>query len=142
MRFWDSSGIAALLVEEPATEAARRFFAEDGDLVVWGQTPLEVLAALWRRRRRGQLDETGRAAAEAALRDLEGVWSVVVDQDPVDDRARRILAVHPIRAAEAAQLAAALVACEDRSDLLPFVTFDEGLGEAARREGFSVLPRG
>ena len=64
MRFWDSSGIVALLVEEPATEAARRLFAEDGDAVVWGQTPLEVLAALWRRRRRGQLDEAGRAAAE------------------------------------------------------------------------------
>ena len=142
MRFWDSSGIVALLVEEPATEAARRLFAEDGDAVVWGQTPLEVLAALWRRRRRGQLDEAGRAAAEAALRNLEGVWSVVLDLDPVEDRARRILAVHPIRAVEAAQLAAALVACEDRCDLLPFVTFDEGLGEAARREGFSVLPRG
>jgi predicted nucleic acid-binding protein len=58
----------------------------------------------------------------------------------VDRRARRLLAAHPLRAAAALQLAAALVACDERSDVPPFVTLDDRLAEAARREGFVVLP--
>jgi hypothetical protein len=58
----------------------------------------------------------------------------------VDRRARRLLAVHPLRAADALHLAAALIACDERSDVLPFVTLDDRLAEAARREGFDVVP--
>jgi hypothetical protein len=38
------------------------------------------------------------------------------------------------------QLAALLVAAEERPAELPLVTLDDRLGEAARKEGFSVLP--
>ncbi|MFY9343542.1 MAG: hypothetical protein WAT39_13685 [Planctomycetota bacterium] len=55
-------------------------------------------------------------------------------------RARRLLANHPLRAADACQLAAALIACRERPDALGFVTLDSRLAEAARREGFTVLP--
>jgi predicted nucleic acid-binding protein len=44
-----------------------------------------------------------------------------------------------LRAADALHLAAALVACEERPHLLPFVTLDGRLEDAARREGFTVL---
>ena len=44
------------------------------------------------------------------------------------------------RAGDALQLAAAVIACDERTGLLPFVTLDDPLAEAARREGFRVLP--
>jgi hypothetical protein len=50
------------------------------------------------------------------------------------------LALHDLRAADALQLAAALIACDEQPALLPFVTLDRRLADAARREGFRVLP--
>jgi hypothetical protein len=47
---------------------------------------------------------------------------------------------HPLRAGDALQLAAALVACGERPEALPFVCLDDRLRDAARREGFAVLP--
>jgi hypothetical protein len=49
------------------------------------------------------------------------------------------LRVHPLRAADALQLAAAIVASEDQPASLPFVTLDDRLGQAAQREGFTVI---
>jgi len=43
-------------------------------------------------------------------------------------------AVHPLRAADALQLAAALVACDERPDVLAFVTLDDRIAEAASTE--------
>ncbi|HXH91499.1 MAG TPA: hypothetical protein VNN25_07960, partial [Thermoanaerobaculia bacterium] len=44
-----------------------------------------------------------------------------------------------IRAMDA-QLAAALIACQEDPASLPFVTLDLDLAAAARAEGFAVLP--
>ncbi|MCC6765885.1 MAG: hypothetical protein IT293_14605 [Deltaproteobacteria bacterium] len=99
------------------------------------------MSALWHRRRAGEIDEAVRVSAEMSLAVLEKVWTTVEDAAHVDRRARRLLAVHPLRAADALQLAAALVACDERPDVLAFVTLDGRLGDAARREGFDVLPR-
>jgi len=54
--------------------------------------------------------------------------------------AKRCLMVHPLRAADALQLGAALVACGDDPHGFEFVCVDERLNEAARREGFTVRP--
>jgi hypothetical protein len=47
--------------------------------------------------------------------------------------------VHPLRAADSLQLAAALVAAERDPASLTFVSLDERLSEAATREGFPIL---
>jgi predicted nucleic acid-binding protein len=47
--------------------------------------------------------------------------------------------VHLLAAADALHLAAALVAFEERTQGVGFVTFDGRLAEAASREGFEVL---
>jgi prevent-host-death family protein len=49
---------------------------------------------------------------------------------------RRFLRVHPLRAADALQLAAAFVAAEGRPSSLEVVTLDGRLGADARKEGF------
>ena len=140
MRFWDSSAVVPLLLEEPATSAIRPLLRQDAAMIAWRLTGTEVVSALWRRRRLDELDEATRREAETGLAVLESRWTSVEDAAHVDRRARRLLATHPLRAADALQLAAALVACDERPDVLPFVTLDERLAEAARREGFTVVP--
>jgi hypothetical protein len=50
------------------------------------------------------------------------------------------VASHPLRAADALQLAAALVWCDEAPQGTAFVCLDDRLRDAARREGFAVLP--
>jgi hypothetical protein len=57
------------------------------------------------------------------------------------EAAGRALAVHPLRAADALQLAAALV-WSDGAIGESFVCLDAALRDAARREGFDVRPDG
>jgi uncharacterized protein len=140
MRFWDSSAVVPLLLEESGSGAVRALLREDVAMVAWRLAGTEVVSALWRRRRADELDEAARRFAEQGLARLESMWTSVEDAAHVDRRARRLLAAHPLRAADALQLAAALVACDERSDVLPFVTLDDRLAEAARREGFVVVP--
>lgn len=65
---------------------------------------------------------------------------IVAPTAPLRDRAGRLLAAHPLRTADALQLAAALAWCDDVPRGESFVCLDERLREAARREGFAVLP--
>lgn len=140
MRFWDSSAVVPLLLQEAASQSIRSVLAEDPHMVVWSLTSLEITSALWRRARAGDLEETTRAAAAERLATLEGAWNVLIDVAQVAERGRRLLALHPLRAADAAQLAGALVACRERTATLDFVTLDARLADAARREGLRVLP--
>ena len=140
MRFWDSSALVPLLVEESSSAAIRALLGDDPAVVVWQLAGTEVTSALWRRRRADEIDEVVRRLAEAGLAVLEGLWTAVEDTPLVDRRARRLLALHPLRAADALHLAAALIACDERTKMLPFVTLDDRLADAARREGFRVLP--
>jgi predicted nucleic acid-binding protein len=66
-------------------------------------------------------------------------WIEIPPTAAVREQAYRMLRVHPLRAADALQLAAALVASEFEPRALPFVTLDSRLAEAAAREGFELL---
>ena len=66
-------------------------------------------------------------------------WTEVTALEPVRRYAERLVETHPLRAGDALQLAAAIVAAEERPDSLEFVTFDRRQAEAAEREGFRVL---
>ena len=139
MRFWDSSALAPLIVTEPAT-AEMRDLADDGRrIVVWWAAPVECVSAVVRRERAGDLDPEGASDALVTLDGLSGDWSEVPPTGRLRDAARRLIRVHDLRSADALQLAAAHAASEQIPGLLEFVTLDERLALAARREGFSVL---
>lgn len=140
MRFWDSLAVVPLLVAEAATDVARTALREDAAMIVWRLTGTEIISALFRRRRAEEIDEAGVAAAQRRLAALEARWTAVEDLDPVVRRARRLLSTHSLRSADALQLAAALIACDEHPELLPLVTLDDRLAQAARREGFAVVP--
>ena len=139
MRFWDSSAVVPLVVEEPASVACRTLLRRDSAQVVWWSTRIEVLSALWRQHRLGRLDRQALRAAETRLHKLAARWAEVDAAPPVRQAAERLLRVHSLRAADALQLAAALVTAEQAPARLPFVSLDRALGGAAEAEGFSVL---
>ena len=141
MRFWDSSALEPLIVEEPSSEPMRDL-AEDGRrIVVWWAASVECASAVARRERARDLDPGAASQALATLDGLASDWSEVPPTDRVRYDARRIVRVHDLGAGDALQLAAAHSASDQRPDLLEFVTLDERLALAASREGFPILPR-
>lgn len=139
MRFWDSSALVALLVDEPRSAAAEAWLREDPEIIVWWATEIECASAVARLEREGALDPGGTRTALSRLRRLAGAWNEVEASDAVRRVALRILRVHPLRAADALQLAAASVAAEGDPASLEFVTFDARLAAAAELEGFAHL---
>jgi len=59
--------------------------------------------------------------------------------EQVQELARRLLETHALRAADALQLASALIVAEHHPRDFPFVTLDQRLGDAAEREGFGLI---
>ena len=140
MRFWDSSAIAPIIVAESASASMRALADDETGLAVWWAAPVECASAVARRERSGVLTPEGASEALATLELLAGDWSEVPPSDRLRDDARRLVRVHDLRTAAAFQLAAARAASDEQPESLPFVTLDERLALAARREGFSVLP--
>lgn len=140
MKFWDSSAIIPLCLKEPASETIRTLAKSDEDIIVWWGTKIECLSALSRRRREGSISADAERKARNALKALASVWSEVQPTEIVRRRSERLLMVHPLRAADSFQLAAALVWSEDRPQGLEFISLDKNLCEAAFKEGFTVIP--
>lgn len=140
MRFWDSSAIVPLFISEPSSRRLRALLASDPDVALWTLTEAEVVSALGRRQRAGDLGDAAAIAAERELDRALDVWVVVGDVTGVLRTARKLLKLYRLRTADALQLAAATLLSENRPEILPLVTLDDRLAEAARREGFPVLP--
>ncbi len=139
MRFWDSSAIVPLLVAEPSTRAIVRTYVRDPDLVVWWATEIECVSALARLERDGSISASAMAEALTRLDGLALAWHEVQPGPRARQVAIRLLRTHPLRTADALQLAAAIAATEDAPASMPLVTLDTRLAAAAGREGFRVV---
>lgn len=138
MKFWDSSAIVPLCVEETATDRALALVHEDPEVAIWWATPVECASALARLEREAALTPADAADAFRRLDLLARSWFEIEPHDELREVARRLLRVHPLRAADALQLAAAYLAAERRPPTLEVVTLDERLRHAALKEGFRV----
>lgn len=137
MIFWDSSALVPLCVQEAATPAVRQLLGKTAD-VAFLASRAEILSALCRRQREGALSEDAVLRARARRDTLLAAMHMVHALDEVVRRADRLLLVHPLRAADAMQLGAALVAASDAPEGHGFATFDERLARAAAKEGFAT----
>jgi len=109
-------------------------------MAIWWVTPTECIAALMRRQREGT---AAVGEVQAIQVDLERLLSSALEMEPVQQvrlTAQRLQANHPLRAADALQLAAALVWAEQQPSGREFVSLDRRLRDAAQREGLTVLP--
>ena len=139
MTYWDSSALVPLVVDESSTGRMRKLLFEDPDVTTWLWTRTEVISAIERRVRQGLIPAPERRPVLDRLYDLAVGWDEVTEVLAVRHRANALLARHPLRAADAGQLGAALHVWEQTGAMLPFVTRDRRLALAAEREGFDVF---
>jgi predicted nucleic acid-binding protein len=139
VRYWDTSAILPLLVDEPNSAAMVALLRDDPAVVVWWSTSVECWSVLARLERERRLSDDGVRAAAALLTEAMDRWTEVPPISRVRNQATRLVRTLPLRAADALQLAAALAFCDFEPKTLPFVTLDDRLAGAARREGFEVL---
>jgi predicted nucleic acid-binding protein len=139
VRYWDSSAVVALLVDELSSGAVRSAHDDDVVMATWWATDVECVSALARLERERRLDPEQLTEALDRLDELATGWLEVQPTQRVRRSAMRLLRVHALRAADALQLAAATTAAEDYAASLPFVTLDDRLALAAQREGFEVI---
>jgi predicted nucleic acid-binding protein len=110
-------------------------------LVVAAISRVEVPAALWRKHRMGELAaDDARLLASAFAADATERFAVVALGGRVLELGARLVAVHPLRAYDAVQLAAALAARDADPDCDRFACFDGRLRDAAAAEGFALVP--
>jgi hypothetical protein len=140
MKYWDSSALIPLLVEQAASAGLRRVARDDPAVITWWATPVECASALGRLARDDLLTPHATAAAMARLRTAITMWTELAPSPDVKEQAIRLTRVHPLRAADALQLAAAIVAANFQPRSLEFVTLDMRQARAAEAEGFPLVP--
>lgn len=138
MKFWDRSAVVPLLVPETTSRSLQRLYDADPVMFTWWATEIECTSAIARRQRVGHLREDVAAEAFARLSALKAAWHELEPGDEVRESAKRFLRVHDLRTADALPLAAAFLIAEARPSTLEFVSLDDRLLAAARREGFST----
>lgn len=135
MNLWDSSALVPLLIEEAASAEMNRLLEADKEIAVWWGTPTECWSALARREREAAWPP---ATTDEALRNLERIMERAHEVPPkvaVRAASRRLLFTHGLRTADALQLAAAVVLAGSEVAAMGFVTLDDVLARAARKEG-------
>ena len=146
MAFWDSSAIVPLLCRQSESSTVRQYWRRLGRAIVWWGTPVEVQSALARLKRDGEISEKEFDQALKKFEVLRNSWSEINPSMRVRDLAETLPSIHTVRAADALQLAAALVWTNEKPRNKPFVCFDKLLIAAARTQGFAVYehttPRG
>lgn len=140
MRFWDSSALVPLLVSETTTDSQRQLLVEDQDIAFWWGAEPECHSALNRRFREGALLIEELQYSRQLLRGILARSLEIVPTGALKALACRLLAVHPLRAADALQLAASLEWAQGNPVGREMVCLDDRLRQAAQQEGFTVTP--
>ena len=140
MIFWDSSAIVPLIVKETESDYCLNILSGDKQMLVWCLSKVEVVSALCRQFREGKLGQQYFQRSKRRLNEFMERAYEIAAVDQVRKRALRLLEVHPLRAADACQLAAALVATQEDPGRLTMLTFDQRLKSSAIKEGFTVNP--
>jgi predicted nucleic acid-binding protein len=138
VKFWDSSALVPLLVEEPASARLAALLKQEGEFAVWWGAPVECASAIARREREGHLPLAEAQSALTRLRLLQRSWIEISPSDRVRDLALRLLRSYSLRASDSLQLAAAHVAADEAPESLGVVCLDERLAAAAQRAGFPL----
>ncbi len=139
MRYWDTSAIVPLFVAEPMTDLTRSWLRDDDAIVTWMWSKVEIASATERRTREGVLPREHRRSIMGRLQEFSATWHEVIEVLAVRSRSLSLLARQPLRAADAAQLGAAMHVQEQLGVPLKFVCLDRHLAEAAEREGLVVV---
>jgi predicted nucleic acid-binding protein len=139
VRFWDASAVVPLLIQQQRTTFASRLWGADPEVAVWWGTRVECHSAIARTLRQNAIDRAGAARGIERLSHIESQWLEVEPSVAVRDEACRLLRAHPLRAADALQLAAALRLSDEIGDRVAMICFDARLADAARLEQLPIV---
>ena len=139
MRFWDASAIIPLLAEERETPQREAQLREDPLIAVWWGTPVECESAIQRRHREKMFAYAELTQAARRLDAISRQWVEIPPSAEVRRIAIRLLRTHPLRAADALQLSAALLLAGEMPPKLVFACSDERLVQAAFKEGLEII---
>ncbi len=140
MNFWDTSALAAMILQEKSGHILEAILVEDQGLALWWGTPVEFASVISRRERDGSLSAEQGAALSQRFNIVAGSGQEVPPVVRIRRLAERLVRVHPLKGADALQLAAALAIAKDDPSSIGFVCLDDRLNQAAAREGFRLLP--
>jgi len=129
-----------LVIPEPGSQRCLPVAANDPEISVWWGTPIEIASALSRRYRDGSLNVVEFAAARREADRLLQRSNEIAPSEQIRTSAMQLVRQHPLRAADAAQLAAAMFAFGPSPTVVEFVSMDERLRAAALAEGAIVYP--
>ena len=139
MKYWDTSALVPLIIDQECSDQVEKIADSDPDKFYWWGARVECASALTRLER----ERLPAKKISRAFQDLGEIFSAgteIQPSEPVRETAIRFLRVHPLRAADALQLAAAFHASEGHPPSFEFVCLDARLSLAASKEGFRVLP--
>ena len=139
MKYWDSSALVPLCVDEAASPRMLELYRADPVVITWWGSEIECVSAFARLEREDAMSAAMVSAAVDRLKGLRSAWHEVQPSQALRDAATRLLRVHPLRAADAVQLSSAIIASDHEPSAVELVTLDARLASAARREGFAVL---
>ncbi|WP_447969107.1 type II toxin-antitoxin system VapC family toxin [Nitrospira sp. M1] len=101
MKFWDTSVLLPISLQEPQPTQVKNLIKQDDDIVVWWGTLVEGYSVFARLRREEVLTQNDEFQSRQILTRLAGAWTEVRPSNPVRDHAGRVLLLHPLRAADA-----------------------------------------
>lgn len=133
--FWDSSSLVPICVLQPSTSRVEALSKQYG-FVVWWAAPVEILGAFTRLVRERRILTSEQTQAQIVLDHMRRNWREIEPDQSLRDRAESLVDRFPLTAADALQLAAALMWCLGRPRNRPFISGDSRLLEAARQLGF------
>lgn len=136
----DTSALVKLFVAEEGSDATRDLFRRVSLLGTSVLARAELGAALARAVRRGFIREGEGAEARRRLQAVWPTWVRIAVDERLVARAEGLAWEHGLRGSDALHLAAALLWQERIGHPVVLATFDDELGEAARRAGMEVWP--
>lgn len=138
--FWDASALVPVILREERSSEMSVLLGRDRASAIWWASPVECSSAIFRRYRENLILAGQRDESLERLREILPSLLIMPGTDTLRERAIRLLSNYPLRAADALQLAAALIWSEERPAGQDFVCLDQRLRESAEREGFHLLP--
>lgn len=142
MIFWDASAIIPLCIDEVESRSVKGILKKDRSMAVWWGSIIECHSAFARLRRDKVLKHSEEDQVKHLLSLLADAWTEIDPSEDIRNLASRLLMIHPLRAADSLQLAAALVWAGKTPKGHHFVCLDSRLRDAARKEGFILMPSG
>jgi hypothetical protein len=139
VRFWDASALVPLVTKDHDSASLEKLYGDGSGIWVWWVTPVEIASSIARRERGSEMSAQTATQAYTTLARMGATWHEILPGEPLRESAKRLLRLHPLRAADSLQLASALALAESELERLEFVCCDTRLADAAARQGLTVI---